>query len=264
MRQAAHAALQCDPTRGDAQFYATIHRIMGRHKQASIAAAHRWLEFAPKNALAHFWVGATLAASGRMGDATVYLQQAAQLQPYATLFRNLVRSGAVLYRSRGRRSASPAGNPRVRPARLSSELLAWVCWRRTHAGSTRRGMRPPARIRCLAARKRSPRWATSRRHRNLSSRPRPSCTPSRIPITDTSRAPVSARSTLRLDVSIAPLESGPLLRQKETGNWAGRRPTRVGMPCAERFPASDRLFRPSPTVPAVYRSRCRWRHPSKR
>jgi tetratricopeptide (TPR) repeat protein len=86
MRQAAHAALQCDPTRGDAHFYATIHRIMDRHKQASIAAAHRWLKFAPKSALAHFWVGATLAASGRMSDAVVYLQQAAQLQPYATCF----------------------------------------------------------------------------------------------------------------------------------------------------------------------------------
>ena len=87
MRQAAHAALQCDPTRGDAQFYATIHRIMGPHKEASIAAAHRWLDFAPKSALAHFWVGATVAASGRMGDAVVYLQQAARLQPYATFFQ---------------------------------------------------------------------------------------------------------------------------------------------------------------------------------
>ena len=42
MRQAARAALQCDPTRGDAQFYATIHRIMGRHKQASNRAAREW------------------------------------------------------------------------------------------------------------------------------------------------------------------------------------------------------------------------------
>jgi tetratricopeptide (TPR) repeat protein len=86
MRQAAHGALQCDATRGDAEFYATIHQIMGSHKDLSIAAAHRWLDFAPKSALAHFWVGATLAASGRMNDAVVYLQQAAQLQPHATFF----------------------------------------------------------------------------------------------------------------------------------------------------------------------------------
>ena len=86
MRQAAHSALQCDPTRGDAEFYATIHRIMGAHKDASIAAAYRWLDFAPKSALAHFWVGSTVAASGRMSDAVVYLQKAARLQPYATCF----------------------------------------------------------------------------------------------------------------------------------------------------------------------------------
>ena len=86
MRQAAHTALQCDPTRGDAEFYATIHRIMGARKDASIAAAYRWLDFAPKSALAHFWVGSTVAATGRMGDAVVYLQKAARLQPNATCF----------------------------------------------------------------------------------------------------------------------------------------------------------------------------------
>ena len=67
MRQAAHAALQCDPTRGDAEFYATIHTIMGAYQEASIAAAYRWLDFAPKSALAHFWVGSTVAATGRDG-----------------------------------------------------------------------------------------------------------------------------------------------------------------------------------------------------
>jgi tetratricopeptide (TPR) repeat protein len=86
MRQAAHSALQCDPTRGDVEFYATIHRIMGTRKEQSIAAAYRWLDFAPKSALAHFWVGSTLAASGKMSDAVVYLQKAARLQPYATCF----------------------------------------------------------------------------------------------------------------------------------------------------------------------------------
>ena len=87
MRQAALGALQYEPTRGDAEFYATIHRIVGAHKDASIAAAHRWLDFAPRSAMAHFWVGSTLAASGRMGDATIYLQQAANLQPYASFFQ---------------------------------------------------------------------------------------------------------------------------------------------------------------------------------
>ncbi len=86
MRQAAHNALQCDPTRGDAEFYGTIHRIMRTHKDASIAAAYRWLDFAPNSALAHFWVGNTIAATGRMDDALVYLQKAARLQPYATCF----------------------------------------------------------------------------------------------------------------------------------------------------------------------------------
>jgi len=87
LRQAAHDALQCDPTRGDAEFYATIHRIVGMHKDASIAAAHRWLDSAPHNALATFWVGSTVAATGRMGDAAVYLQRAARLQPYAPFFQ---------------------------------------------------------------------------------------------------------------------------------------------------------------------------------
>ena len=87
MRRAAHAALRCDPSRRDAEFYATIHRIMGTHKEAAIAAAHRWLDFAPKSALPHFWVGATLAANGRMGDAVGYLEKAARLQPYATCFQ---------------------------------------------------------------------------------------------------------------------------------------------------------------------------------
>ena len=87
MRQAAQAALRCDPTRRDAEFYATIHRIMGAHKETAIAAAHRWRAFAPKSALAHFWVGATLAANGSMCDAVAYLQQAARLQPYATYFQ---------------------------------------------------------------------------------------------------------------------------------------------------------------------------------
>ena len=93
MRQAAHAALQCDPTRGDAEFYATIHTIMGAYKEASIAAAYRWLDFAPKSALAHFWVGSTVAATGRMGDALVSLQKAARLQPYATCFEAWVAVG---------------------------------------------------------------------------------------------------------------------------------------------------------------------------
>ena len=84
MRQAAHAALRCDPTRRDAEFFATIDQITGAHKEASIAAAHRWLDFAPKNALAQFWAGSTMAASGRMSDAVIYLQKAARLQPYAT------------------------------------------------------------------------------------------------------------------------------------------------------------------------------------
>jgi tetratricopeptide (TPR) repeat protein len=86
MHQAAYAASQSDASRGDAAFYATIHLIMGPDKEASIAAAHRWMDSAPKSALAHFWVGATMAASGRMSDAAVYLQQAARLQPYATFF----------------------------------------------------------------------------------------------------------------------------------------------------------------------------------
>jgi tetratricopeptide (TPR) repeat protein len=87
MHRAARTALQCDATRADAEFYATIHQITGADKEASIAAAHRWLDFAPRSALAHFWVGAAVAATGRMGDAIVYLQQAARLQPYAPFFQ---------------------------------------------------------------------------------------------------------------------------------------------------------------------------------
>ena len=68
----------------------------------------------------------------------------------------------------------------------SSQKTIWrtsgsVCWRRTLASSMRHGRRPAARIRCQAARKRSPRWGTSRGCRNLSNQPRPSSTPSPIP-----------------------------------------------------------------------------------
>ena len=87
MRHAAQSALLLDPTRGDAQFYARIHQIMGAQKDEAIGAAHRWVDVAPKSALAHFWVGATLAASGSMGNAAVYLQQAMRLQPYAPFFQ---------------------------------------------------------------------------------------------------------------------------------------------------------------------------------
>jgi tetratricopeptide (TPR) repeat protein len=87
MHQASNAAVQLDATRGDAYFFAGIHEITRSRKDASIAAAHRWLDFAPKSALAHFWMASTLAANCRMHDALVYLQQAVRLQPYATFFQ---------------------------------------------------------------------------------------------------------------------------------------------------------------------------------
>ena len=124
MRQAAQAALRCDPTRRDAEFYATIHRIMGAHKETAIAAAHRWRAFAPKSALAHFWVGATLAANGSMCDAVAYLQQARPASALRDVLSDLVRSGTVLHRSRGCGLAAPARTPGVRARRLSDELLA--------------------------------------------------------------------------------------------------------------------------------------------
>ena len=90
MCHAADAALRFDASRGDAQFYAAIHGIRRSSKAASIGAVHRWLDFAPKSALAHFWMGSILAANCKMGDALVYLQQAARLQPYATCFKTWV------------------------------------------------------------------------------------------------------------------------------------------------------------------------------
>ena len=93
LRQAANAARQLDATRTDAHFYAGIHQIGSVDKTASIALAHRWLDSAPKNPVAHFWLGSALAASGNMGDALVFLQQAASLQPYATCFQTWVAVG---------------------------------------------------------------------------------------------------------------------------------------------------------------------------
>ena len=206
MRQAAGAALQCDPTRGDAEFYATIHRVVGPHKEASIAAAHRWLDFAPRSAMAHFWVGSTVAASGKMGDATVYLQKAAHLQPYATFFQTWFALGLFCT---GRADAG-LRHLRAILAFEPHDYLAnyWLGLLASHAPDlTRRAMRPSAPIRCQAARKRSPRGGSSRRDRNLSRQPRPSCIPSHIP-RDTSLIPVCARSTSRLDVLIALLENG--------------------------------------------------------
>ena len=186
MRQAAHAALQCDPTRGDAEFYATIHRIMGAHKEASIAAAYRWLDFAPKSALAHFWVGSTVAATGRTGDAVVYLQKAARLQPYATCFEAWFAVGLFC-------TGRPDAGLRHLRAVLAFEPHDYLSnfWLGLLASHARRF--DEARDAAYRAyqvsgiRKRSPRWGTSRRHRDLSSQPKPSCTPLRIPTTDTSR-----------------------------------------------------------------------------
>ena len=233
MRHAAHAALQFHPTRGDAEFYAAIHRITGTHKEASIAAAHRWLDFAPQSALAHFWMGRPWLRTAEWATPPCICSRPPDCSPTRPSFRPGSPWGC---------SVPVAQTPACvtsGPSSRSNHTTIWrttgsVCWRRTYGGSTRRAMRPPARIRCLAARKHSPRWGSSRRDRELSSQPRPSCTPSPIP-TDTSLAPVSARSTSRLDVSIALLESGPLPRQKETGNWAGQRPTRVGMRCGGRL-----------------------------
>ena len=60
MRQAAHSALQCDPTRGDAEFYATIHRIMGRaRKRRSRRRIAGWIS--PQKALWH------ISGSGYVG-----------------------------------------------------------------------------------------------------------------------------------------------------------------------------------------------------
>ena len=218
MRQAAHTALQCDPTRGDAEFYATIHRIMGARKDASIAAAYRWLDFAPKSALAHFWVGrygwprpaewATLSSTYRR-------------PPGSNRTRPALKPGSPLGCS-ARVVPTPDCDTSEQSWRSSQMTIlrtsGSVCSHRTRAGSTKRGMRPAARISCLAVRKRSPRWGTSRRHRDLSSQPKPSWTPLRIPTTDTSRDQVSARFTSRWDVSIARLESGALLTQTEIGN----------------------------------------------
>ena len=87
MRRSAKAALRLDATRGDAHFFASIHRITGSQRETSIAAAQRWLDFAPKSATAHFWMGSALAANNRMGDALAHLQRAVQLQPYAPFFQ---------------------------------------------------------------------------------------------------------------------------------------------------------------------------------
>jgi tetratricopeptide (TPR) repeat protein len=93
MHHAAKAAMGLDVTRCDAPFYATIHEIRNPDKASSVAAAHRWLDAVPKSAVAHFWAGSALAASCKMGDALVYLQQAARLQPYATCFQTWVAVG---------------------------------------------------------------------------------------------------------------------------------------------------------------------------
>ena len=116
MRQAAHNALQCDPTRGDAEFYGTIHRIMRTHKDASIAAAYRWLDFAPDERARTIYSSPGAAPADRQNGPTlfVYLQKAARLQPYATCFETWFAVGLFCPGRAGRRPASPAGNPGVR------------------------------------------------------------------------------------------------------------------------------------------------------
>ena len=95
-------------------------------------------------------------------------------------------------------------------------------------------------MRCLAILRRSPGWGSSRRHRNVSKRPRKSSSRSlTLTRADMWRGQVSARFTPRLDVWIARLESGPLLAPKETGNWAGHHPTHAGTHCEERSLVSE-------------------------
>ena len=239
MRHAANAAVQLDATRGDAHFHAGIHEITSSHKEATIAAAHRWLDFAPKSALAHFWMGSTLAANCRMSDAIVYLQQAARLQPYATCFQTWF---AVALFCTGR---TDAGLRHLRDilAFEPHDYLAnyWLGLLATHARRYDEARDAAYRAHEVSGNpRRSPGWGSSRRHHNVSKRPRRSSSRSLTRTRpDTWRGQVSARSTPRLDAWIAPLESGRLLGRKETGNWAGHRPTHAGTHCEERSLASD-------------------------
>ena len=171
MHHAAKAAVRLGATRGDAAFYANIHEIRRADKAMSIAAAHSRLDSAPKSAVAHFWTGSALAASCRMGDALVYLQQAARLQPYATYFQTWVAVGLFCT---GR---SDAGLRHLRDilAFEPRDYLAsyWVGLLAAHAGLYDEAHDAAVRAsRISGIPRRLPNWGSSRRSGGTLRRPR--------------------------------------------------------------------------------------------
>ena len=123
------------------------------------------------------------------------------------LLSGLVRRGAVLYRSPGRRPASPPGNLAFEPHDYLTNY--WLGLLASHArrfdearDAACRAYKVSGSHQALAA------LGFVEARSGLLRRPRRYSSPLRIPTTDTSRDQVSARFTSRWAVSIARLESG--------------------------------------------------------
>jgi tetratricopeptide (TPR) repeat protein len=87
LRRSAREALRLDAGRTDARFYERIAEIRRPDKTAALSGAHDALQFAPASPSAQFWMGSTLAADCRMGDALVYLHRAVSLRRDALFFQ---------------------------------------------------------------------------------------------------------------------------------------------------------------------------------
>ncbi len=88
VRRSARQALQLEPRKGDAHFYAAIPEILRRDKTAALEGAHRALRLATGNPVTHYWVATVSAAELSMGDMLTHIEMAVRLQPTALFFQS--------------------------------------------------------------------------------------------------------------------------------------------------------------------------------
>jgi tetratricopeptide (TPR) repeat protein len=95
IEMASSHALRLGGERGDLHVYTSLPSVSNGDLASAERAIRKALQLSPGNALAHYWGGGILAASGLHEEALAHLKQAIRLQPLAIFFR--VGVGAPLY-----------------------------------------------------------------------------------------------------------------------------------------------------------------------
>jgi tetratricopeptide (TPR) repeat protein len=99
--------------------YTSLPSVSNGDLASAERAIRKALQLSPGNALAHYWGGGILAASGLHEEALAHLKQAIRLQPLAIFFR--VGVGAMLYLRRKIQSRSPTAACVSAMARVESD-----------------------------------------------------------------------------------------------------------------------------------------------